>query len=81
RLIGMSLSVSLLTTYGLRRTAEISAELMEGALLTDFARMAEAALQSVTRVTAEMAWIALAVAAAGLIPAMLLSRKDPGDNP
>jgi MFS family permease len=81
RLIGMSLSVSLLTAYGLWRTAEISAELMEGASLTDFARMAEAALMSVTRVTAEMAWIALAVVAAGLIPAMLLSRKDPGDNP
>jgi hypothetical protein len=32
-------------------------------------------------VTAEMAWIALAVVAVGLIPAMLLSRKDPGDNP
>jgi MFS family permease len=76
RLIGMSLSVSLLTTYGLRRTAEISAELMQGASITDFARMAEATVQAVTRVTTEMAWIALAVAAAGLLPAMLLRRKD-----
>ncbi len=76
RLIGMSLSVSLLTPYGLRRTTEISAQLLRGAPLTDFARMAEAGLQAVTRVTAEMAWIALAVAAAGLIPAAILRRGD-----
>ncbi|MBN1440049.1 MAG: MFS transporter [Anaerolineales bacterium] len=76
RLIGMSLSVSLLTTYGLRRTAEISAALLEGVPLTDLARTLEAGLQTVTRVTAEMAWIALSVAAAGLIPALLLRRGD-----
>jgi len=75
RLIGMSLSVSALTAYGLRRTTEISAELLQGASPTDLARMAEAGLQAVTRVTVEMAWIALAVAAAALIPALLL-RKD-----
>jgi MFS family permease len=76
RLIGMSLSVSLLTTYGLRRTTEISAGLLQGVAFTDLARIAEATVQTVTRVTTEMAWIALAVAAAGLIPAMLLSPKD-----
>lgn len=75
RLIGMSLSVSLLTTYGLRRTTEISTVLLEGASFTDFARIAEAGMQAVTRVTTEMAWIALAVAAAGLIPALLLRRE------
>jgi MFS family permease len=76
RLIGMSLSVSLLTTYGLRRTAEISAELLKGVPLTDLARMVEASLRTVTRVTSEMAWIALAAAAAGLIPALLLRKRD-----
>jgi len=81
RLIGMSLSVSLLTTYGLRRTTEISTELLQGAVFTDFARLAEASVQAVTRVTIEMAWIALAVAAAGLIPALLLRKDTPGNDP
>jgi MFS family permease len=76
RLIGMSLSVSLLTTYGLRRTAEISAGLLEGVTLSDAARIVAAMLQTVTRVTSEMAWIAFAAAAAGLIPALLLRRRD-----
>jgi hypothetical protein len=76
RLIGMSLSVSVLTAYGLRRTTEISTELLQGAAPTDFARMVEAGLQAVTRVTTEMAWIAMAVAAAGLIPALLLRKDD-----
>jgi MFS family permease len=76
RLIGMSLSVSLLTAYGLRRTTAISAELLQGVAFTDLARIAEAGLQTVTRVTCEMAWIALAVAAAGLIPAAVLRRRD-----
>jgi MFS family permease len=76
RLVGMSLSVSLLTTYGLRRTTEISTELLQGATLTDLARIVEAMLQTVTRVTSEMAWIAFAAAAAGLIPALLLRRRD-----
>ncbi len=76
RLIGMSVCVSLLTPYGLRRTTEISTELLQGASPTDFARMVEAGLQAVTRVTSEMAWIALAVAAAGLIPALLLQNES-----
>jgi MFS family permease len=76
RLIGRSLSVSLLTAYGLRRTTEISAELLQGVPFTDLARILEASLRTVTRVTSEMMWIALAAAAAGLIPAMLLRRRD-----
>ena len=76
RLIGMSLSVSLMTTYGLRRTTEISAGLLQGVPFTDFASIAEAGVQAVTRVTSEMAWIALVVAAAGLAPAALLGNHD-----
>jgi MFS family permease len=76
RLIGMSLSVSLLTTYGLRRTTAISTELLQGVDFSDLARIVEAGLQTVTRVTAEMAWIAFAAAAAGLIPALLLRKRD-----
>ncbi len=82
RLIGMSVSISALTAYGLRRSTEISRQLLEGVALTDFARLAEAALQAVTRVTAEMALIAAAVCAAALVPALLLGR-DPkvGQSP
>ncbi len=76
RLIGMSVSISALTAYGLRRSTEISRQLLEGVALTDFARLAEAALQAITRVTAEMAIIAAAVCAVALIPALLLGR-DP----
>ncbi len=75
RLIGMSISVSTLTAYGLRRAPEISAELLQGVPLSDFARLAEAAVQAITRVTTEMAWIALAVGAVAIIPALFL-RSD-----
>jgi MFS family permease len=83
RLTGMSLSVSLLTAYGLRRTTEISSELLRGVAFSDFARIAAAGLEAVTRVTNEMAWIALAAAAAGIIPALLLRRDalPPGVAP
>jgi MFS family permease len=77
RLIGMSLSVSLLTTYGLRRTTEISAQLLQGVSLADLGRIVEVTLQTITRVTTEMAGIAFLVAAAGLIPALLLRRDLP----
>lgn len=74
RLIGMSVCVSALTTYGLQRTTAISRRLLEGVPLTDFARIAEAAVQSVTQVTTEMAWIALILCAVALAPALLLRR-------
>ena len=80
RLIGMSLSVSTLTAYGLRRSTEISRELLEGVPLTDFARIADAAVLAVTRVTTEMALIALAVGAAALLPALLLRRRNSPGN-
>jgi MFS family permease len=76
RLIGMSLSVSLLTAYGLRRSTEIGAALLQGVPLTDFARIAGAGIQAVTRVTSEMAWIALAVAATGMASAVMLRKHD-----
>ncbi|MBI3244581.1 MAG: MFS transporter [Chloroflexi bacterium] len=78
RLIGMSVSISALTAYGLRRSTEISRQLLEGVALTDFARLAEAALQAATRVTAEMALIAAAVCAVALVPALILRRRDAG---
>jgi MFS family permease len=76
RLIGMSLSVSALTAYGLRRSTALSRELLEGVPLTDVTRMMEAALQVATRVTVEMALIAGAVCAAALLPALWLRHRE-----
>lgn len=76
RLVGMSISVSALTAYGLRRSTEISKDLLAGALLTDFARLAEAAREAATRVTVEMSLIALGVCAVALIPALALRHRD-----
>jgi MFS family permease len=74
RLIGMSLCVSALTSYGLQRTTAISRQLLEGVTATDFGRMAQAAMQAVTQVTTEMAWIALIICVAALPLAWLLRR-------
>jgi hypothetical protein len=76
RLIGMSLSVSTLTAYGLRRSTELRRALLVGASLTDFARMPETAQQVVTRVTVEMALIAGGVCALALIPALWLRGRQ-----
>jgi len=75
RLVGMSISVSALTAYGLRRSTEVSRELLWDVPLTEFERIHEAALQAATRVTTEMALIAAAVCAAAVIPALLLRRQ------
>ena len=76
RLIGMSLSVSALTAYGLRRSTEINRGLLEGVQLTDVATIADAARESATRVTAEMALIAAGVSGAALLVALLLRHRD-----
>ncbi|MCH8340336.1 MAG: hypothetical protein IIA51_02105 [Chloroflexi bacterium] len=73
RLIGMSLSVSTLTAYGLRRSTVLSRRLLEGVALTEIERIAEAALQVAARITVEMALIAAAVCAVSLIPALMLA--------
>ncbi len=72
RLIGMSLSVSTLTAFGLRRYTALSRRLLEGVGLDDFQRIAEAVPQVAARVTVEIALIAAAVCAAALIPALML---------
>jgi len=75
RLIGMSISVSILTAYGLQRSTEISRDLLQDVPLTDFERIHEATLQAATQVTTEMALIAVAVCAVAIIPALLLRRQ------
>lgn len=81
RLIGMSLSVSTLTRYGLRRSTELSQELLAGVGLTEFGRIAEAGIQVATRVTVEMAGIAVGVCALALIPSLLMRPKAGGPAP
>jgi len=76
RLIGMSLSVSALTAYGLRRSTALSRELLEGVPLTDVAQITETALHVATRVTVEMALIAALVCALALLPGLWLRGRD-----
>ncbi len=76
RLVGMSLSVSTLTSYGLRRSTVLSQRLLEGVQLTELGRIAEVGIQVATRVTVEMAGIAVGVCALALIPALLIRRES-----
>ena len=76
RLIGMSLSVSTLTAYGLQRSTTLSQLLLKDAPLSDLARLAEVAMQVATRVTVEMSLIAAAVCAVAIVPLWLLSHRD-----
>jgi hypothetical protein len=76
RLVGMSLSVSTLTSYGLRRSTVLSQQLLEGVGLTELGRIFEAGIQVATQVTVEMAGIAVAVCAIALIPSLLMRPKS-----
>jgi len=76
RLVGMSVSVSALTNYGLRRSTELSQELLAGVGLTELGRIVEAGIQVATQVTVEMAGIAVGVCAIALIPSLLMRPKS-----
>jgi hypothetical protein len=76
RLIGMSIGMSSMTAYGLRRTTLLSRVLLNPDDAMDLEKTARVALDVVTRVTGEIALIALAVAAAALAVAMLIRRGD-----
>jgi MFS family permease len=76
RLIGMSISMSSMTAYGLRRTTALSRELISPEDALDFEKTAKVALDVVTRIAGEIALIALAIAAIALGVALLLR---PGD--
>lgn len=76
RLIGMSVSVSTMTAYGLRRTTILSNQLITADIADDMSKTAEIGLNVVTRITGEMALIALVVAGVGLLAAFLLKRGD-----
>jgi MFS family permease len=76
RLIGMSVSMSSMTAYGLQRTTMLGREMLSPDDAMDLEKTAKAALDAVTQITSEMAMISLAVAAAALGVAFLLRRGD-----
>jgi MFS family permease len=76
RLIGMSVSMSSMTAYGLRRTTVLGREMLRPEDALDLERTARVALDAVTKVTDEIALIALAVAAGAVGIAFLLRRGD-----
>jgi MFS family permease len=76
RLIGMSISMSSMTAYGLRRTTLLSRELIGPEDALDLEKTARVALDVVTKITGEIALIALAVAAVAIGVGFLLQRGD-----
>ena len=76
RLIGMSVSMSSMTAYGLRRTTVLSREMLGPDDALDLEKTARVALDVVTKITSEIALISLAVAAMALGVALLLQRGD-----
>jgi MFS family permease len=76
RLIGMSISMSSMTAYGLRRTTILGRDMLAPEDALDMEKTARVALEAVTQTTREIALIALAVAAAAMALAFLLQRGD-----
>jgi MFS transporter, DHA2 family, triacylglyceride efflux pump len=76
RLIGMSISMSSMTAYGLRRTTILSREMISPEDALDMEKTARVALDVVTRITSEMALISLTVAGMAVAVALLLRRGD-----
>ena len=76
RLVGMSISMSSMTAYGLRRTTILGRELLRPEDAMDLEKTAGVALEAVTRVTGEIALIALVVAAAAIAVALVLRQAD-----
>jgi len=76
RLVGMSISMSSMTAYGLRRTTTLGREMLSPEDALDLEKTARVALDAVTQITGEMALISLAVAVAAMGLALLLRRGD-----
>lgn len=76
RLIGMSIGMSSMTAYGLRRSTVLSRVLLRPEDALDLEKTARVSLEVITRATAEMSLISLAVAAVALVVAFLLRRGD-----
>ena len=76
RLIGMSISMSSMTAYGLRRTTVLSRQLIGPEDALDLEKTARVALDVVTKIASEIALISLAVAVMAVGVALLLRRGD-----
>ena len=76
RLIGMSVSMSSMTAYALRRTTVLGQEMIRPEDALDLEKTARVALDVVTKITGEIALISLAVAIAAAAVALLLKRTD-----
>jgi MFS family permease len=76
RLIGMSVSMSSMTAYGLRRTTILGREMLRPEDALDMEKTARVALDAVTQITAEMALISVAVATVAVGVALLLRRGE-----
>ena len=76
RLVGMSVSMSSMTAYGLRRTTVLGRQMLGPEDALDLEKTARVALEVVTKITGEIALIALAVTVMALGVAMLLRRGD-----
>src|SRR5262245_28721202 len=76
RLIGMSISMSSMTAYGLRRTTVLGRQMLRPEDALDLDKTARVALEAVTKITDEIALIALVVAAAAIGVALLLRKDD-----
>ncbi len=72
RLIGMTVSVSGMTTFGVRREAALLKAALAGVPLTDAQKIGEATQRVTTQVTGEMAWIAAGVCVLALFAALWL---------
>jgi MFS family permease len=72
RLIGMTVSVSGMTTFGVRREAALLKSALAGVPLTEAQKIGEVTQRVTTQVTSEMAWIAAGVCVLALIAALWL---------
>jgi hypothetical protein len=72
----MSVSMSSMTAYGLRRTTLLSREMLAPEDALDLEKTVKVAFDAVTRITSEMALISLAVAAAAVVLAFWLRSED-----
>ena len=76
RLIGMTVSVSGMTTFGVRRAAALLKSALAGVPLTEAQKIGEVTQRVTTQVTSEMAWIAAGVCLLALIAALWLRARD-----
>jgi len=82
RLIGMTVSVSGMTTFGVRREAALLKSALAGVPLTEAQKIGEVTQRVTTQVTSEMAWIAAGVCLLALIAALgLRSAASPPAAP